>query len=76
MITEEKNPAVMQLVSAQKLFSSVFNADLIVSDHLQGHGNYPNASHIDGQATYNSFELVDLSYKLRECRVTIPTLNG
>ncbi|XP_051133413.1 uncharacterized protein LOC127253044 [Andrographis paniculata] len=73
MVTSsEESPPLMQLLLAQKMFSSVFLADKI-GGHLQRHGAYKAISPTDGQA---DSVLVDLSCHLKECQVTIPTLNG
>ncbi|KAI3470137.1 hypothetical protein Pfo_026800 [Paulownia fortunei] len=76
MTQEEKSPAMMQLLSAQKLFSSVFRADGVISDYLRRHETYTARSSLDGDAASESSELVDLSCCLQESHVTIPTLNG
>lgn len=61
MTQAEESPAMMQLLSAQKLFASVFQTDGVSSDHLK-------------RDEYR--EMIDLSYCLQESDVTIPTLNG
>ncbi|XP_011091654.1 uncharacterized protein LOC105172021 isoform X4 [Sesamum indicum] len=71
-----QSPAVMQLLSAQKFFSSVLHEDGVIGDHLQRHETYTARSSLDGHATSGSPELVDLSCCLQESQVTIPTLNG
>ncbi|KAH6816052.1 hypothetical protein C2S53_011808 [Perilla frutescens var. hirtella] len=76
MTQAEKSPTMMQLLSAQKLFASVFHVDKVSSDHLQSHETYNIGSSLDGDAASQSSELVDLSYCLQESDVTIPTLNG
>ncbi|KAK4424974.1 hypothetical protein Salat_1691000 [Sesamum alatum] len=72
----EQSPAMMQLLSAQKFFSSVFHEDAVISDHLQRNESYTARSSLDGHAASVSPELVDLSCCLQESQVTIPTLNG
>ncbi|EYU37374.1 hypothetical protein ABFS82_07G087700 [Erythranthe guttata] len=69
MTRAEKSHATTQLLSAQNLFSSVFHADGIISDHLLRHDSGPHSA---GDAE----SLVDLSCCLKECEVTIPSLNG
>ncbi|XP_057781567.1 uncharacterized protein LOC130999893 isoform X1 [Salvia miltiorrhiza] len=76
MTQAEESPAMTQLLSAQKLFSSVFQADGVSSDHLQRHETNGVGSSRDGDAASESPGMVDLSYCLRESDVTIPTLNG
>ncbi|PIN11895.1 hypothetical protein CDL12_15497 [Handroanthus impetiginosus] len=76
MTQTDKSPAAMQLLSAQKFFSSVFHADGAISDHIQSHGTNTVGSSVDGPATSKSSVLVDLSCCLQESQVTIPTLNG
>ncbi|KAK6146309.1 hypothetical protein DH2020_020178 [Rehmannia glutinosa] len=77
MITlTEKSPAIMQLMSALKLFSSVFHADGVIIYHLQNHDACTTRSTLDGDTASKSSELVDLSRCLQESHVTIPTLNG
>ncbi|KAG8369501.1 hypothetical protein BUALT_Bualt14G0020200 [Buddleja alternifolia] len=76
MTQKEKNPAAMQLLSAQKLFSSVFCTDGRISDHLKSHGTYSAGSSLNGRASSESSELVDLGCCLQTSQVTIPTLNG
>ncbi|KAL8479556.1 hypothetical protein ACS0TY_026454 [Phlomoides rotata] len=70
MTAAEKSPAILQLLSAQKFFSSVFHADGVTIDHLQRHTT--GSSH-DGNA---ASEIINLSLCLQESDVTIPTLNG
>ncbi|KAL0377145.1 UNVERIFIED_CONTAM: hypothetical protein Scaly_0832100 [Sesamum calycinum] len=72
----EQSPAVMQLLSAQKFFSSVFHEDGVISDHLQRHETCTARSSLYEHAASGSPELVDLSCCLQESQVTIPTLNG
>lgn len=69
----EKIPAMLELLSAQKFFSSVFHKDGVTIDHLQG--DNVGSSH-DGNAASKSSEIIDLTLCLEECHVTIPTLNG
>lgn len=76
MKQSDESPAIMQLLSAQKLFSSVFHADGVSSDHLQRCETYNAGSRLDADAASQSPEMVDLSYFLHESDVTIPTLNG
>ncbi|KAL0349335.1 UNVERIFIED_CONTAM: hypothetical protein Sangu_1161300 [Sesamum angustifolium] len=72
----EQSPAMMQLLSAQKFFSSVFHEDGVISDHLQRHETCTARSSLYEHAASGSPELVDLSCCLQESQVTIPTLNG
>ncbi|XP_019165623.1 PREDICTED: uncharacterized protein LOC109161605 [Ipomoea nil] len=75
MITRaEESPAIVELVLAQKLFSSHFSEGKINSNHL-GHcstdftaNNKPTSS--------QSSDFIDLSNCIKETEVTIPTLNG
>lgn len=76
MTQSDESPAIMQLLSAQKLFTSVFHADGVSSGHIQRRETYNAGSHLDGDAASQSPEMVDLSYILHESDVTIPTLNG
>lgn len=76
MTQSDESPAIMQLLSAQKLFSSVFRADGVSSDHLQRCETYNAGSRLDADVASQSPEMVDLSYFLHESDVTIPTLNG
>ncbi|KAL6528008.1 hypothetical protein OROHE_014958 [Orobanche hederae] len=71
MTQADKSSAMMQLLSAQKLLSSAFHADRIISNLLQSHDICTTSSSIG-----ESQKLVDLSCCLQESHVTIPTLNG
>lgn len=75
MITRaEKSPAMMQLLIAEQLFSSIFHVDGVVSDMLQS-----EESHNYARSTVvvtDSCTVIDLSYCLQKTQVTIPTLNG
>ncbi|KAL6582127.1 hypothetical protein OROMI_006141 [Orobanche minor] len=70
MTQADKSSAMMQLLSAQKLLSSAFHADRIISNLLQSHVICTTSSSI-GES-----QKVDLSCCLQESHVTIPTLNG
>lgn len=80
MITQvEKSSAALELLSAQKLFASVFSADGLNSDPLPNHGIDLTAnagSSLSEPVTSASSELIDLSCCLQTCQVTVPTLNG
>lgn len=80
MITQvEKSSAALELLSAQKLFASVFSADGLNSDPLQNHGIDLTAnagSSLSEPVTSTSSELIDLSCCLQISQVTVPTLNG
>ncbi|KAL6532136.1 hypothetical protein OROGR_014106 [Orobanche gracilis] len=71
MTQADKSSEMMQLLSAQKLLSSAFHADRIISNLLQRHDICTTSSSIG-----ESQKLVDLSCCLQESHVTIPTLNG
>ncbi|KAG6395509.1 hypothetical protein SASPL_146154 [Salvia splendens] len=75
MTQAEENPAMMQLLSAQKLYSSVFHTDGVNGDHFQSRETHNIGSSLDGPAVFESPVMVDLSYCLQESDVTIPTLN-
>lgn len=75
MTNANKSPSMMQLLSAQKLFSSVFLADGLIHDNLQRHESHVAGSPLVRDAAESS-ELVDLSCYLQGSQVTIPTLNG
>ena len=72
MTQAEESPAMMQFLSAQKLFSSVFHTDGVNGDHFQRRETHNIGSSLD----FESPVMVDLSYCLQESDVTIPTLNG
>lgn len=76
MTHANKSPSMMQLLSAQKLFSSVFLADGLIHDNLQRHESHVAGSRLVRVAAAESSELVDLSCCLQGSQVTIPTLNG
>ncbi|KAL3829216.1 hypothetical protein ACJIZ3_018018 [Penstemon smallii] len=77
MLTQaDKSPAAMQLLSAQQLFSTVFQGGGVIIDHLQNHASHNASSSLDGHVTSESHELIDLSCCLQKSQVTIPILNG
>ncbi|KAL6970747.1 hypothetical protein U1Q18_030438 [Sarracenia purpurea var. burkii] len=75
----EKSSIVMQLVSAQKLFSLIFPVDGTKSELLPCHMKDSIASSkspVDGLIISQSCEFIDLSSCMQETQVTVPTLNG
>ncbi|KAK2973661.1 hypothetical protein RJ640_017033 [Escallonia rubra] len=80
MITEaEKSSLGRQLISVQKLFSSVFLGDLTGTDTFKCYGtvSIANAESSDGKLfTSQSLDFIDLSSCMQNSEVTVPTLNG
>nr|GLL47742.1 uncharacterized protein LOC109161605 [Ipomoea trifida] len=75
MITRaEESPAIVELVLAQKLFSSLFSEGKINSNHL-GHCSTDITANNNSTSSQSS-DFIDLSNCMKETEVTIPTLNG
>ncbi|KAL5543155.1 hypothetical protein UlMin_010865 [Ulmus minor] len=81
MITQaEKSPVAIQLLSIQKLFSSLFplgggmENDLVSCHRINytGGAKFP----VDNLTNPQSSEFIDLSSCMQDTQVTIPTLNG
>ncbi|XP_054812521.1 uncharacterized protein LOC129313442 isoform X3 [Prosopis cineraria] len=79
MITEiEKSPLALQLISIQKLFSSIFTHEGIHNlSSSQGTEPMDNSQSTCCQIFYSqSTECIDLSNCMKDSKVTVPTLNG
>ncbi|XP_059310495.1 uncharacterized protein LOC132061849 isoform X2 [Lycium ferocissimum] len=80
MITQaEESFAAAELVSAQKIFSSVFSENGIKTDHLEHQKPEVRAntdSSVYEPTSSLSSEVVDLGECIKETNVTVPTLNG
>ncbi|KAJ4822681.1 hypothetical protein Tsubulata_027245 [Turnera subulata] len=80
MVTQEgESSLVTNLVTVQKLFSSVFSPDGINSDLLSSHAASSVAqaeNFINKPVASKSDELIDLSCCVQDSQITVPTLNG
>lgn len=75
MITRaEESPAIVELVLAQKLFSSLFSEGKINSNNLEHCTT--DLTENDKPTGSQSSDFIDLSNCIKETEVTIPTLNG
>ncbi|KAJ8445273.1 hypothetical protein Cgig2_024479 [Carnegiea gigantea] len=73
----DESSAAKELVSVQKLFSSVFTSECINCDALEGHGKDNRQSTESSSVEHSQvFEVVDLSSCIQNSQITIPTLNG
>ncbi|KAL3506750.1 hypothetical protein ACH5RR_032132 [Cinchona calisaya] len=68
-----KNQAATELLSIQKKFSTIFDSNIMKSDHLQCE---ETDSRVDTGSSSKSSGLIDLSSWIQETKVTIPTVNG
>ncbi|KAI9081999.1 hypothetical protein K1719_036261 [Acacia pycnantha] len=79
MITEiDKSPLALQLISIQKLFSSIFTHEGICNlSSSQATELMDNSQSSSSQIFYSQFtECIDLSNCMEDSEVTVPTLNG
>ncbi|GAB4825458.1 hypothetical protein Ancab_008331 [Ancistrocladus abbreviatus] len=79
MVTKPSESLVaMQLVSIQKLFSSLFTVDGVNYDILDCHrkDDKLNAKSVIPECKSQVSQLIDLSITMKDAQVTLPTLNG
>lgn len=74
----EKNELAMQLISIQKLFSSLFPQEVMQNtSSSQGTEYMDNSKSASNQHfASQSAEFIDLSKCMDDTEVTVPTLNG
>ncbi|KAI4324317.1 hypothetical protein L6164_023868 [Bauhinia variegata] len=77
---KEKSQLVMQLISIQKLFSTLFPLEVVNGQSSSQETKYVDnanpANTISGHFASQSSECIDLSNCMENTEVTVPTLNG